>query len=254
MRGALGPLLGTEAGRAETGSGAGGDRTLELDRRAEAEALVELRSLCVRGQRFSLLSEEAGAVDFGAEFPRVLLDPVDGSRNAKRGLPIVGVALAVLDGPALGQTRAGFVLNAVSGERWHALRGGGAFHEGRRILPARHGPGDRIEVLGLETSPRSLLAARPLVERTARLRLLGSIALALAHTAAGGIDVHCTPTPHRLLDMVAGVLMIGEVGGVVTDLEGAPLSGLPADLATRTTLLGSAHEPLHRLALETLRG
>jgi myo-inositol-1(or 4)-monophosphatase len=216
--------------------------------------MAELRALCERGQRFSLLSEEAGAVDFGAEFPRVLLDPVDGSRNAKRGLPVVGVALAVVGGPTVGETLAGFVLNVVSGERWHAVRGGGAFHEGRPLVPARPAAEGRIEVLGLETSPRSVLAVRPLIERAARLRLLGSIALALAHTAAGGIDVHCSPTPHRLFDVAAGLLMIGEVGGVVTDVEGRSLGGLPADLSTRTTLLGSAHRPLHRLALEALRG
>lgn len=191
-------------------------------------------------------------MDFGADFPRVLLDPVDGSRNAKRGLPIVGVALALLEGPTLADTSVGFILEAVSGQRWHAVRGGGAFRDGRLFTPAGFAADDRIEVLGLETSPRSLSAAQPLVEAASRLRLLGSAALALAHTAAGGIDVYCTPAPHRLLDMVAGVLLVGEAGGVATDVEGQPLSTLRADLQTRTTLLCSGHARLHRLALDLL--
>jgi myo-inositol-1(or 4)-monophosphatase len=246
------PLLGTEAGGKELGRGAGGDRTVELDSRAEAEALDELRAVAGRGERFSVLSEEAGLLDMGARFPRVVLDPVDGSRNAKRGVPVVGVMLALNEGPTLGETRIGFVLNLASGERWHAVRGGGAFRQGQRLLPARHSPESRIGILSLETSTRSFLAAGSLIERSSRLRMLGSTALALAHTASGGLDVHCTPTPHRVFDTTAGVLMIEEVGGLATDTEGRPLSELPADLETYTTALCSAHRDLHKLAAQAL--
>jgi myo-inositol-1(or 4)-monophosphatase len=200
-----------------------------------------------------VLSEEAGSLEMGAPFPRVLLDPVDGSRNAKRGIPIVGMMLALVEGPSLAEVRLGFVLNTVSGERWHAVRGAGFYRQGERVTPARHTPEDRIGVLSLETSTRSLLTATALIERVARLRLLGSAALALAHTASGGIDVHCTPTPHRAFDMAAGVLMIEEVGGLATDAQGRSLAGLPADLETSTTALCSAHPDLHSLALEVLQ-
>jgi myo-inositol-1(or 4)-monophosphatase len=199
-----------------------------------------------------VLSEEAGPLEMGADFPRVLLDPVDGSRNAKRGIPVVGMMLALAEGPSLAEVRLGFVLNAVSGERWHAIRGGGCYRQGERLTAARHTPEDRIGVLSLETSTRSLLTAMALIQRAARLRLLGSTAIALAHTAAGGIDVHCTPTPHRLFDMAAGVLMIEEVGGLATDAEGASLGGLPTNLETSTTALCSAHPDLHHLALEAM--
>jgi myo-inositol-1(or 4)-monophosphatase len=247
------PLLGTEAGRAEVGRGAGGDRTVEVDRIAEAEALAELRALAERGERFSVLSEEAGLVDLGASFPRILLDPVDGSRNAKRGLPVVGSMLALQDGPELGAVLAGFVINTVSGERWHAVREEGMFRNGSRVVPARHTGEGWIEVLGLETSAKGLLAAPSLVARCSRLRLLGSTAIALAHTAAGGIDVYCGPTRHRLFDMAAGMLMIDEVGGVASDLEGRSLDQLPADLDTLTAVVCSAHRDLHEAALEALR-
>lgn len=253
MRRAVVPMLGTEAGGEQLGRGAGGDRTVELDRRAEVEALAELTAVAERGERFSVLSEEAGLLDMGAPFPRVVLDPVDGSRNAKRGIPVVGMMLALIEGPTLAETRLGFVLNLVSGERWHAVRGGGFFRQSRRVTPARHSSEGRISILSLETSTRSFLAAGALIERSARLRMLGSTALALAHTASGGVDVHCTPTPHRVFDMTAGVLMIEEVGGVATDTEGKPLSELPADLETHTTALSSAHGELHQVALKALR-
>jgi myo-inositol-1(or 4)-monophosphatase len=246
-------MLGTEAGGEQLGRGAGGDRTMELDRRAEGEALEELSAVAGRGERFSVLSEEAGLLDMGARFPRVVLDPVDGSRNAKRGIPVVGMMLALTDGPTLAETRLGLALNIVSGERWHAVRGGGFFRQGQRITPARHSTEGRIGVLSLETSTRSFLAAGALIERSARLRMLGSTALALVHTASGGIDVHCTPTPHRVFDMTAGALMIEEAGGIATDAEGKPLSELPVDLETYTTALCSAHSDLHQLALAALR-
>jgi myo-inositol-1(or 4)-monophosphatase len=69
--------------------GAGGDRTMELDRVAESIVLDELRALADRGERFSVLSEEVGLRSFGAPHPLVVVDPVDGSLNAKQGIPFI---------------------------------------------------------------------------------------------------------------------------------------------------------------------
>lgn len=254
IREAVLPLLGTDTGRAELGRGAGGDRTMELDHRAEETALAELRGVAVGRGGFSLLSEEAGLVDLGADWPRVLLDPVDGSLNAKRGLPVVGTMLALLRGPTLGDVRTGHVLNLISGERWQAVRAHGALHDGRPIRPMRPGPPGRIEVLALESGPRHVLRAAPLIERAAKVRLFGSMALSMAHAAAGGVDVHCSTMPGRAFDMGASALMVSEVGGLVTDLGGNRVDGLAADLQTRTTLLASAHPDLHAVALEIMAG
>lgn len=250
----MAPLLGTEAGRAEIGFGAGGDRTVELDRLAEEAALAQLRRFASSGHPCSVLSEEAGLVDLGAEYPRVILDPVDGSLNAKQGLPLAAVMLSLADGPAIGDVRLGWVLNLTSGERWHAALGGGAFRNGQRIAPLPpRGRQGRIGVLGIESSPRKLAMVQPLIERASKVRVLGSMALALAHTAAGGIEVFAAPIEARIFDMTAGWLMIGEVGGVVTDLEGRPLAGATVGLERRTTLLASADATLHGLALDALR-
>lgn len=246
------PLLGTEAGRRPIGRGAGGDQTVELDLRAEDAALECLRQLHHDGQRFSVLSEEAGLVDFGAEWPRLVLDPVDGSLNAKRGLPVVGVMISLLHGPRFSDVEIGYVENLVSGERWHAVRGGGAFRDGRRIEPMRLARPGRLEVLCVESPPRDLPRLQPLMQRASKLRLLGSMALSLAHTATGGVDVHCSSMRGRLFDVSASGLMVEEVGGVVTDLDGRPLEGLEVNLRTRTTLLASAHPDLHSWALNIL--
>src|SRR5215467_13295764 len=135
VRSVVAPLLGSEAGRSEVGIGAGGDRTVELDRLAEEAALVELTRYASAGHPCSVLSEEAGPVDLGAEYPRVILDPVDGSLNAKQGLPLAAVMLSLLEGPTVAALRLGWVVNLFSGEQWHVVRGGGAFRNGAPISP-----------------------------------------------------------------------------------------------------------------------
>jgi myo-inositol-1(or 4)-monophosphatase len=254
VRAAVVPLSGTEAGRRQLEMGAGGDRTMELDRAAESIVLDELQALADRGERFSVLSEEVGLRSFGAPHPLVVVDPVDGSLNAKQGIPFFNVMLALLDGPHMGDTVAGSVTNITNSERWTAIRGGGAWREGNRLhaLPHRHD--GRIDMLGLESSTRSLRAAAPLLERAAKVRILGSMALSMAHTASGGLDVFCAPVPMRVFDMTAGLLLLAEAGGVSTDLEGGSLSGLECTLQTRTTLLCAPDRELHALALSAFAG
>jgi myo-inositol-1(or 4)-monophosphatase len=229
--------------------GAGGDRTMELDRVAEAAVLSALQRVAERGERFSVLSEEVGLRSFGAPHPLVVVDPVDGSLNAKQGIPFFNVMLALLDGPTVGHTLAGTVVNLISGEQWSAVRGSGARHDGAPLHAPQGGHDGGIDLLGLESSPRSLKAATPLVARASKLRILGSMALSMAHTAAGGLDVFCAPVPMRVFDMTAGLLLISEAGGIATDLRGAALDALECTLRTRTTLLCAADRDVHALAL-----
>ena len=248
-------LAGTEAGRAELTTGAGGDTTVEIDRLAESVALERLGRAAAAGAAFSILSEEVGHRDHGADWPLVLIDPIDGSLNAKQGIPVFAVMLAMLDGPALGDTRVGYVLNLASGESWHAVRGAGAFHNGERLvgLPMRRGRRE-FEMVALESSPRSVLQARPLLERAAKLRVLGSMALSIVHTATGGIDVFCAPFRARAFDMAASLLILREVGGMATDLEGSDVFAVPAGLEARTTLLCASDPAYHAQALAALGG
>ncbi|MBJ7601119.1 MAG: hypothetical protein JF922_23980 [Candidatus Dormibacteraeota bacterium] len=251
VREVVGPLLGTQAGGAEIGTtGAGGDRTLEIDRHAENLVLSELRALAAGGQRFSVLSEEIGLIDLGAEYPRVVLDPVDGSPNAQRGLPVVGVMLSLLEGPTVSDVALGTTVDMTTGDRWSAIRGAGAFRDGRPLRPIRAGAANRIDVLGLHALPVDLPRAWPLLRSVATFRQLYCMSLSLAYSAAGSIDVFCSSRRARIFDLTAGLLMIREVGGIVTDLDGAPIHQLAVDLETRTTLLCSAYPGLHRLALE----
>jgi myo-inositol-1(or 4)-monophosphatase len=253
VRRAVLPLSGTEAGRAQLTIGAGGDTTMEVDRVAEVAVFTELTLLMEAGAKFSVLSEEAGHRSFGADFPLVLVDPVDGSLNAKQGVPLFGLMLAVLDGPTLADAFAGLVLHLNTGEEWRAIRKQGAWRAGQPLKPLPRLDRGRIELLGLESTPRSLKLAQPLVERAGKIRILGSMALSIALTSAGGFDAFCAPIPMRVFDMAASLLLLQESGGMATDVHGGPLGRLRCDLETRTTLLCAPTRELHAEALKLLR-
>ena len=253
MRETVLPLAGTEVGRAQLSIGAGGDRTMELDRAAEAVVLGRLEGAADDGETFSVLSEEAGRRSFGADFPLVLVDPVDGSLNAKQGIPFFGLMLTLLDGPTVGDTVAAYVLNLVNGEEWKAIRKQGAWRDGERCEVQPPEDRGRIRLIGLESNPRSLVAAKGLVDSSTKVRILGSMALSIAHTATGAFDAFCAPVPMRVFDMSASLLILAEAGGMATDTNGKSLDGLACNLETRTSLLCAPSAELHAAALKAIR-
>jgi myo-inositol-1(or 4)-monophosphatase len=246
------PLAGTETGRAQLTIGAGGDRTMELDRAAEADVFAELEGLAARGERFAVLSEEVGHREFGADYPLVLVDPVDGSLNAKQGVPFFGVMLALVDGPTIGDTVVGCVVNLINGEAWTAIRKQGSWRGGVPIEVMKRQDRDHLELVAFESTPTALAVARGLVQRAGKIRILGSMALAIAHTAAGSFDAFCAPVPVRVFDMAASLLIVAESGGVASDVKGSSLSTLQCSLETRTSLVCAPTRELHATALLAL--
>ena len=108
----------------ETGTrGEGGDKTLEIDALAEEAVFAELSLLYDAGARFTVISEERGTVDFGGDGVLVVVDPIDGSLNAKRGLPHHCVSIAVAEGPTMADVTFGFVQDFGPDEEWVAWRG-----------------------------------------------------------------------------------------------------------------------------------
>ena len=246
--------MGTAAGREVVGSGAGGDQTVYLDQLAEGIVVRHLEQAYRSGFRFSLISEELGERDFGGG-PLVLVDPLDGSYNAKSGLPYYAVVLAATDGDKLGDVSLGYVQNLVTGDEFYAGRAGGAFRNDKPLVPTpppfdgRSIPLVQLDVpTGVEPRERAL----PILEHTEKIRQLGSAALNLCHTAAGGVSLQVTPAPVRAFDLAAPLCILREAGGVATDFGGRAIDEVSVRLDSRTTLLASVTPAIHRYALQLL--
>lgn len=252
LRATIPPLAGTARGREVVGRGAGGDQTIYLDQLAEQIVVRHLELAYRSGFRFGLISEELGERDFGGS-RLVLADPLDGSFNAKQGLPYYAVVLAASEGDRLADVRLGYVQNLVTGEEFHAEAGRGAFHNGAPLHPAPATfDGRSIAVVQFDApsgiEPRDLAVTISL--RAEKIRQLGSAALSLCHTAAGGVALQVTPAPMRAFDLAGPLLVLKEAGGIATDFFGRPLDNLSVRLDSRTTLLASLSAELHAHALQ----
>jgi myo-inositol-1(or 4)-monophosphatase len=233
-----------------TGRGEGGDMSLIIDRAAEDAIFAELEAL---GEPLTCVSEERGHVTLNGGGPtQVVIDPIDGSLNAKRGMPLYCMSIAVADGLTMGDAKYGYVRDFGSGEEWWAARGEGTWLDGVRV-PALTEAG-RVEILGIESGdPRRIARySTALAATTAhRLRLIGSIALGLCWVAGGRFDALLSLRSIRSVDAAAGQLIVREAGGAVVfpDSQGGDLSA-PLDLDMRSTVVAARG---HGLATELAR-
>lgn len=212
-RSALADFSTTEERSVKTGRGEGGDATLAIDRAAEDAILAVLEAERVP---LTAVSEERGEVAVaGGGVVRVVIDPVDGSFNAKRGLPFACVSIAVASGPLMEHVQVAWVGELDPPRDWWALRGGGAWRDGVRLPPLRPGP---LEVLGLEGARPELVAAhaQALADTGAtRVRALGAVATSMCLVAAGRLDAMLSIREVRSVDVAAAQLLVREAGGTV---------------------------------------
>jgi myo-inositol-1(or 4)-monophosphatase len=231
--------------------GQGGDDTTAIDQAAEDAAVERLAAL---DEDFVLVSEELGTRTFGAGGPvHVIVDPIDGSVNAKRGIPFFSFSLAVSEGPTMDEVVFGYVYDFGSGEEWTAERGNGAFLQGDRIGAVR--PKDTIEILSFEGTTARAIADRienvlPLV---GRVRVMGSLALSLCHLAAGRIDAVCSLKPARSVDIAAAQLLVRECGLSIELFDDPPFGAGPLDLVQRSRIAAAGSPDLVAALAAVLR-
>jgi myo-inositol-1(or 4)-monophosphatase len=228
----------TTAHRAkETGRGAGGDKSLVIDRQAEDVIFEGLETLHGEGHSFTAISEERGVVVFGdrASDVRVVIDPIDGSLNAKRMIPTCALSLAVSAGDRMEDVRVGYVYDFGSEEEYVAKLRGGAEVNGEPLDPDELGRG--LEVVGLEASRPEWIApiAAGLEGETGKIRILGSIAISLCYVAASRFDGMATTNTCRSVDAAAAQLIAREAGAFVSVLGHGGLEA-PLDLDARFRL------------------
>ena len=231
--------------------GEGGDDTTAVDQAAEDAVVDRLAAL---GEDFVLVSEELGTRAFGAGGEmRVVLDPIDGSVNAKRGIPYFSFSLAAAEGETMDDVVFGYVYDFGSGEEWTAARGEGAFLAGERLGAVV--PKETIEILSFEGTTAGAIAERlggvlPLV---GRIRVMGSLALSLCHLAAGRVDAVCSLKPARSVDIAAAQLLVRECGLAIELFDDPPFGAGQLDLAQRSRVVAAGSAELTAALAEALK-
>lgn len=237
-----------------TGRGEGGDLALVIDRAAEDAIFEQVEAL---GVGVCAISEERGHVELnGGGDVRVVIDPIDGSLNAKRRLPLYSVSIAVASGPTMGDVEIAYVYDLGRDEEWWARRGEGVHAGSGRLAPLG---GERpFEIVGLESAnPRVVAAcAEQLAAAGARrLRAIGSIALSLAFVAGARFDAMLSLYDCRSVDAAAGQMLVRELGGEVVfpDAGGDPAS-VSLGLDMRSRVLAAANRDILDGLLEAMPG
>jgi myo-inositol-1(or 4)-monophosphatase len=241
------PLL-KESSKTLIGIGASGDKTYQIDK--VAEDLV-LSGLDESGEHLTIISEELGIKDLRGGGKTVLIDPIDGSRNAVSGIPFYSTSIAVAGGNTVGDIELAYVLNLVSGDEFWAVKGKGAFLNGKKIITQKD---DIFYLVAYEAQspPRDILGMIPFLSASRKTRCFGSTALDLSYLACGAISVFANPSPSRSFDFAGGWLIVKEAGGTFTDIKGNSIETIEVGLEKSTPLLVSGNTRLHEKALRLL--
>jgi myo-inositol-1(or 4)-monophosphatase len=224
------------------GVGEGGDHTLVIDRECEDAVFAELEQLNAQGASFVAISEERGEVVFGeGGSARVVIDPIDGSLNARRTIPSHSLSLAIASGSSMADVEFGFVHDFGADQEFAARRGEGATLDGAltRVAPAA----EKLEIVGLESAKPEW--ALPALARFAgdvyRLRVVGSLAITISYVAAGRFDAAMSLRPCRSVDIAAAQLIAREAGAAVA-FGDLPLDGAALDLDARFQIAAACGE------------
>ena len=233
--------------------GAGGDKTFPVDKWAEDIIIASLERVHSEGETFTLISEELGTRAFGGGRQIVLVDPIDGSNNAKRvAFPFFPLPLPSWKGISFLISLLHTLLilewamrSGQCGEKVHIKTGDGSRH--RRVMSLT------IVAYEASTPARDVPRIMPIINSAKRIRCFGSTALDLAYLASGAISAFATATVSRTFDYAAGMLIVQEAGGVMTDLAGNALDDVIVGLDRTAPLLAAANRKLHAAVLELFK-
>jgi fructose-1,6-bisphosphatase/inositol monophosphatase family enzyme len=218
--------------------GADGTPTKYIDKIAEDVAIKLLKK---SETKVNLLSEEAGFLDFGGKYTFVL-DPVDGTRNAYRGIPFYAVSLAI-GTSKISDVEYGIVKNIPTGDVFVAEKGHGAFLNGKQIQICDVPPIDMVSslTLGKNYDRTTLSLAKKNIVRS-----LGSASLEMCMVAVGGLDFYVLGNEYlRVIDIAASTLIVREAAGFVKNISGDELD-MNLTLDERTSVVAACSEDVIR--------
>jgi myo-inositol-1(or 4)-monophosphatase len=253
---AIQPCLKTlKESQPNLGVGAGGDKMKPVDLAAESAIVKTLQS---NGISFSLVSEESGFQIFGAtpEDFYVTVDPVDGTTNLTRGLPFYATSVAISKSNCLADVYAGMVSDLYNNFTYIALKGKGAFFEGKKIQTSKLFNLDEA-VIGVDLNTYKIKEVAPkliaLIEKTKHVRHFGANALEICFVAQGLTDAFVDIRGKiRTTDVAAGFLIVKEAGGIVTSPEGKEIN-VQLDPKQTLKFVASGNKQIHEKILSLVK-
>ena len=225
---AIGRLSRPELGQ-EVGIGKDGTPTKKVDRIAEDVALGILKEY-----DFKIVTEESGVVGDGDIY--VALDPIDGTFNASKNIPIYSVSLCFSTSERLGDAFFGYVANLATDTEYYShggWGGGESFRDGKKISVSEE---ENIYCNAIFYYPKKDYGFK-------RVRIFGSAALELCFVADGSVDAFVDIRSYknrgflRIYDVAAGLLISTNAGAKATDLNGRPLEEKRFAMDERLTLI-----------------
>ena len=216
------------------GLGADGTVTKYIDQLAEDAAINYLNK---SKTKVNVLSEEIGFLDNGADYTFVL-DPIDGTRNAYRGIPFYSVSIAI-GKSTLSDVEYGIVKNIPSGDVFTAEKSHGAFLNGNRIGTPEIPDKEPLSSLSLGKNCDKMTIS---LAKKDKVRSLGSASLEMCMVAIGALDYYVVGKEYiRIVDIAASTLILREAGGIVTNAFGEELD-MPFSLDERSSVVAACSE------------
>ncbi len=245
-------LAGTAEAAGDYGVGAGGDISRNIDIIAEKTVLDYLKKInfeCI------VLGEECGRVELSHNSKGYLImDAIDGSANAVRGLPFFCCSLAFATENKLSSITDAVVTNLATGDLYWASKGKGSFLNGKAIHVHQKEPIYRL--VGINTSGASaelMKKLQPLHKQNNHTRHFGANALEMAFFAQGLLDIFIDLRKKiRVQDIAAGYLLIKEAGGKIYDEN---LNDLDSDLSyqTRLSFIASSNDKVFKDVISQIK-
>jgi myo-inositol-1(or 4)-monophosphatase len=232
-------IVGKKESSIEVGMGKDGTPTKKIDKVAEDAALKILRQYDV-----TVVSEEAGVVGDGDIY--VALDPIDGTFNATRGIPVYSVSLCFSRSKLLADTFFGYVVNLATGVEYWADEN--AYRNGEKISVSKQ---DSTRCNAIMYYPKREYGFK-------RIRIFGSAALEICYVAEGSFDCFIDIREKngrgmlRVYDVAAAIHIAKKAGAVVTDVSGESIDNKRIDMDERFRLV-IANNNLHPKLLELIR-
>jgi fructose-1,6-bisphosphatase/inositol monophosphatase family enzyme len=215
------------------GMGADGTATHQLDKICDEHILNFIRE---RDLPLNLISEESGFTDFGYE-ESLMVDPLDGTYNAEHGIPFYSFSGAVVR-KDLSSARIAIVSDLAREVNYHAVKGKGAFANGKPIHVSKEPVGCALGGLGRAGHDH----VSPILRGGWRIRSLGCASMELCLVAAGSADIMAYVGDFnslRNIDVAGGVLILREAGGVVLDGEFLDFN-MGLDVRERKSVIGAS--------------